>query len=109
MFKGPIFLKNETVLSSVLMTADRTSSSVDIGECVGFAVHCIWTGTPAGTIKIQGSNDGTNFADIDSQAAGGGAGQKMFNLSNQMYKYARVVYTFTSSTGSLTAHMSLKG
>lgn len=104
----PKLLKNLKILDAVLMTSNQESESIDIGEASGYAVHAIWTGTPTGTIKVQGSNDNSNFIDIDSQAAGGAAGQKLFNLANQMYRYTKVVYTFGSSTGSLTAHVSLK-
>lgn len=105
---SPKTIKNIKILDSVAMTADRQSEVIDIGEAIGFSVHAIWTGTPQGTIKVQGSNDGSNFVDVDTQAAGGAAGQKLFNLANQMYKHVRVYYTFASSTGNLTAYICLK-
>jgi hypothetical protein len=105
---SPKKIKNTKILDAVVLTADRTSDVIDIGEAVGLSVHAIWTGTPAGTVKIQGSNDSINFVDIDTQSAGGAAGQKLFNLANQMYAYARVSYVFASSTGTLTAYICLK-
>lgn len=105
----PIFSLNKKLFDNETMDEDLTSEVVDIGELIGFAVHSIWSGTPAGNIIIQGSNDGENFYSIDTQAAGGAASQDLVNIERAHYRYVRVFYDFTSSTGQLTAYLSGKG
>ena len=104
----PIFSINKQIFNAVVLTQDRTSEVIDISELIGFAVHSIWTGTPVGNIIIQASNDGSNFVDIDTQAAGGAAGQDLVNIDRAHYRYVRVFYDFSSSTGTLTTYLSGK-
>lgn len=104
----PIFAMNHKIINSQAMTADILSPVIDISEVIGFAVHSIWTGTPAGNIIIQGSNDGINFFPIDTQAAGGAAGNDLVNVERAHYRYVQVFYDFTSSTGSLSTYLSGK-
>lgn len=93
---------------SMATNLDSPEAIVEVSEVGGFCVHAIWTGTPDGTIHIQGSNDGINFVEINSQATGGAAGQHLLNVERQHYKFVKVNYTATSSTGSLTAYVSAK-
>jgi len=63
--------------------------------------------TPAalgtGTLKLQGSNDGTNYDDLASMvtAAITAGGNKLLKLASTCHKWTRVVYT--AGTGALTA------
>lgn len=104
----PIFALNKKLFDAVAMTANRESETVDISEVTGFAVHSIWTGTPAGNIIVQGSNDGVNFFSLNTQAAGGAASNSIYNVDGAHYRFARVIFTFTSSTGALTVYLSGK-
>lgn len=104
----PIFSFNKRLFTDVAMTANRESEVVDISEVTGFCVHSYWTGTPAGNIVVQGSNDGINFTTVDTQAAGGAAGSKLVNVAGAHYRYVKVIYTFTSSTGVLNCYISGK-
>jgi len=112
-------IKNDSIVSAGDMSADITGDTVFIGHIYGFAVQAVWTGTPQGTIKVQGSCDlgraeddptgVSHWDDISTQAAGGAAGTKLFNLDAQHYRWVRVVYTKSSSTGTLNARINLKG
>ena len=72
-----------------------------------------WTGTPAGTLKLQHSFDGgvTAFdtpgasAEFTAQPAGG-VGSVAPNWSNVPGSVARLVYTRTSGSGTLTSYRS---
>ena len=105
MANSSIFAINKAVINAVTMGADITSDVVDISEMTCFSVHNIWTGTPAGNIIVQASNNNSNWFDIDTQAAGGAASNDLVNVNGAGYKYVRVFYDFTSSTGVLTSYI----
>ena len=110
-------IHNTALFSNTAMTADRESAPIDVSHCPYASVHLVWTGTPAGTFRLQGSNDaipaGTDpnslaysdltWIDIDTQAAGGAAGSKYFDIVSS-FKWLAVQYDFTSSTGTITVH-----
>jgi len=97
----------------------------------GFAVQPIWTGSsPVGTITIQGSNDDggtsggnppviTNWttvsfkdntgATVSSFSVSGNSGNTMIQDDAQYYRWARLVYTKGSGTGTLSARLEAKG
>lgn len=69
-----------------------------------FSIQVVYTGTPNGSIKLQVSNDELNWEDLPSTTAAiTTAGATLFNVSNAHYGFVRVIYTRTSSTGSLDA------
>lgn len=93
------------------MTGNITSTPViPLNQSFGYSVQASWTGTPTGTLKLQCSNDNTNWTDITAsiQALAGSAGNYEWNVVMPMYLYAQLVYVFTSSTGTLTATAVVK-
>lgn len=106
--EDPLFVINQKVFNAQSMTSTATSETLDIAETIGFCVHAIWTGTPVGNLTYEGSNDSINFVVLTTQAAGGAAGQWLSNAEHQHFRYLRVKYTATSSTGSLTCYVSAK-
>lgn len=104
----PIFSLNKLVISAGDMSSDITSPSLDIAEVGGFAVHNIWTGSPTGNIIVQASNDDSNWFNVDTQAAGGSAGNDIVNIDGAHYRYVRVFYDATSGSGSLNSYISGK-
>ncbi len=104
----PLFILNKQLFTNTVMTSTLTSEIVDLAETLGYAIHAIWTGTPTGTLSIQGSNDGVNFVQIDSIATGGTAGQHLLNVEKHHDRYVKIVYTFSSSTGVLNLYISGK-
>jgi hypothetical protein len=116
------------VMSSSTMsgTSTITSNPVPIDQIYGFAAQVVFTGTPTGTFKLQGScdiparetaqsNGGpdtiTNWSDLSlTLAAAGAAGNGIINVNGAFYRYVRLVYTNTSGTGVLTvAQLCVKG
>lgn len=106
----PIHLLNSTLVSAVSMGANITSSSLDLNEANTYCAQLIYTGTPTGTLKLQGSNDNSNWTDISgkSVALAGSAGSSFLSDTGFGYGFLRIVYTFTSGTGSLTATVNAK-
>lgn len=114
-------IANDSVsFDSTALTATRTSDAIWIGHVLNFAAQVAWSGTPTGSFKLQGSCDAgdssaptealrgasvTNWTDIpsSSQSTGGVAGSAVWNVSEAGYMWFRIVYTHTSSSGTLTA------
>lgn len=96
-------------VDAVSMGTDISGSAILLDAIFGYVYQCVWTGTPLGTLKNQGSNDGVTWFDLDTQAAGGAAGSKLFEKVDCMFKYTRLIYTRTGSTGSLTVKFYAKG
>lgn len=109
---------NASLISAALtMTSTNTvvSDPFRIEHLRGVSIQAVWTGTPAGNFQVQGSNDLgqydgetvtglTNWSNIGATvAAGGAAGSNMFNLDGAHYRWVRLSYTNTSSTGSITS------
>ena len=91
------------------MASTITGTGVSIDTINSYSVQCGWTSTPVGTIQLQGSNDDTTYLDITTQAAGGAAGNVLFGVPTPGYKYVRILYTRTSSSGTLTCLFFGKG
>ncbi len=80
------------------------------------SVFASWTGTPAGTFALQCSFDGTTWTTVPGAAAeftansqtqpAGGAGSAVWNWSNVPGNMARIRYTRTGGTGTLTIRAS---
>jgi hypothetical protein len=104
----PIFILNQQVYNAQSMSADITSSGIEVAGLGGFAVHFIWTGTPTGSVSVEASNDNSNFVQIDTQAFVTTDGQHLLNVERPHYKYIRLKYTRTTGTGALTAYVSGK-
>lgn len=111
---------NDLIVSSGSMTGTSTINSDPfwIGHAAGYCVQAVWTGTPNGAFKLQASIDPvepspnnsneptiTNWEDVadSSYSVTGAAGSYTWNVSNAFYRWVRVVYTNTSSTGTLTS------
>lgn len=92
-------------ISSGDMSGNLESNPIEVSRCDTMAAQFIWTGTPTGTIKIQGSNiKDSNYDDIEGGALplSGSAGDFVFNHSLFVgFKWLKAVYTRTSGTGTL--------
>ncbi len=96
-----------------------------LGHIVNYSVQLTFTGTPTGSFKLQCSDDPgmpdggqtpqalnvTNWTDVaGSSQSITTAGNIAYNVQNAGYNWVRVVYTASSSTGSLTvARANIKG
>jgi hypothetical protein len=110
----------------VSLGASFNLDPVWLGHIVNYSIQLVFTGTPEGTWSLQASNDMgvedrnnggwngngvTNWTTIDDSQAGiSEAGSAMWTVENCGYRWVRVVYTRTASTGSLTvAKFNCKG
>lgn len=114
---------NDPLLSAGDMSGSLNSQPLNLEFAFGYSIQCVFTGAPVGTLKLQGSNDAppdanpnfinfapTNWTDISgSSTAVAAAGSVLFNAASVYYRYVRVVYTFTSGTGSLSIVGNTKG
>lgn len=107
-----------TILSACDMsTTACTATGVDLNQLNLASMQAVYTGSPVGTLKVQVSNDNvphqnqvTHWTDYTgSSVAISAAGNTLYNMSFVGYRWARLVYTKTSGTGSITATMSGKG
>jgi hypothetical protein len=120
-------LVNETLLDSgaVTLNTDWESRPIYLGHIAQYAIQIVFTGTPEGIFKLQCSNDSvTAGATLSSQASNvvnwtditgsesmvSEDGNITWNAENVGYAWVRVVYSFDTSTGTLTSAVAnLKG
>ena len=125
-------VKNEDLLeidgtrAELDMTSTFNSKPVWLGHICNYSIQLVFTGTPAGSFKLQASNDigdptaageankyasVTTWTDIEgSSEVISAPGNHMWNVENAGYNWVRLVWTLTSSTGTLTtARAYVKG
>lgn len=89
------------------MSADITSGSYVIGNATAMSVQLTWSGTaPVGDLKVQASNDGTNWVDTDAVVAvATNTDSTLANFEEPGWKWFRIFYDRTSGTGNLNVHL----
>ncbi len=87
-----------------------TTTAVDITAAAGGGTHTLTPAALGGiVVKLQCSNDGTNFDDHASYTVTiSAAGTKMWNLADQYYRYARVLHTPSAGALTLTVVLNAK-
>ena len=107
--------KPNIIPASTVMNTTLNSQALQLLNMYGYAIQIVFTGTPTGSFKLQSSCDPiykgapgqqatpTNWTDVANSAQSvSAAGNIIWNVSDVLYNYVRVVYTDTSS-GSSTA------
>lgn len=121
-------IKNDSLTfdTTDLAQATCTSVAVNLSHISQFAVQLVTSGTHAGTFKVQVScdagspNAGTeaqqatgvsNWSDLpNATAAVTNGAAYLIHCVDAGYNWARIVYTKTSGTGSITsARINTKG
>jgi len=75
-----------------------------------FSCMTVATGAPVGTVKIQVSNDGSNWIDLPSATSAVSSATNYLIASTEIcYQYLRSVYTKTSGTGTITTKIMILG
>lgn len=98
------------LLSGGDMSGNITSNAQQLNQMALSAIQAYWTGSPVGTLKLQISNDNANWTDYTgSSTSVSGAGNFVWNLVYAGFPWVRVVYTFSSGTGSLSVTVNGKG
>ena len=98
------------VLSNGDMSGDLASSISTVKYMDNMAYQCAWTGSPSGTLNVQVSLDGTNWASLSSTGIDVSGGSPQFIDVNQTSAgYIRCIFTHTmGSSGTLNILMSSK-
>lgn len=115
--------KQVRILTDASMAATVNSIGIDLQQVALGSIQVVWTGTPVGNFTIEISNDICVVGLTDpaenvvnwttytgsTQAAGGGSGSFMWNLCEVGYRWVRLKYTKSSSTGTASAIWCGKG
>lgn len=115
---------NVIILSNGDASGNLNSMAFWLDQIYVAAIQATITGSPVGTLKLQGSADlGTvgpvnpssgagisTWTDINNSSASvTGAGSVTWNYQNIGYEWIRAVYTSTSGTGNITIKINAKG
>lgn len=109
--------------SGDLSQAAMISKPILLGQATNFSVQLLFgTGSsPTGTFTLQVSNNRSGEIKVDAASiatsdwtdyatqAISAVGNHMFNVANAGYRWARVTYTRTSGSGTLTVNVTVKG
>jgi hypothetical protein len=117
MSADPFHSSNPQIVTNGNMSITIISSIINLNEVASYSVQAVYTGTPAGSIKLQGSNDimtssgnpPTNWTDItDSVSDISTAGSYLINVEIPTYSWVRLVYSPTGGSGTLNARVNTK-
>lgn|SRR4051812_28129703 len=99
-----------TLVDAHSLGASFNSSALELPLVESLSCQLIWTdgGSLSGTAALQGSNDGVNFVDVGTQALSGSS-TAFINKTDVFYKYARIAYTKSAGTGTLSVIVNAKG
>lgn len=99
--------KNYDLTFGPSLNSSTNSVSEELSQDVGFALQVSITGTALnGTLKLQASNDNTNWADLSgystSVSALSGSATYVYNYDAAYFQYVRASWTNSSGTGSIS-------
>jgi len=99
--------------SYLAFDATKTLDAMDISRQYGYSLQCVVKNkvtTISAALKLQCSNDGTNFSDIASATLTiADNGIQMLNLDGLHYRFVRAVITYTSGEADIIINEMTKG
>jgi hypothetical protein len=111
-----VFLKASDGTAFDTMTESLISEGIDIRTVYGCALQLKYTGTPVGQLVVQASCDEIlpaqtqNWVTVTNSAQSiSSAGDWIYNVADVNWGFIRILYTFTSGTGTLTGKVVTKG
>lgn len=117
-------LSQTQIILNASMVAEVDSKPQDLNQVPLYSIQAVWTGSPVGSLKLQLSNDIinsnppqaynpiqiVNWTDYSgSLTVVNGAGNFVWNCLDVGYRWVRLVYVFSSGTGTLNATFCGKG
>lgn len=92
------------------MSGTITGDSTNILHTDRVGYQIVYTGSPTGTFGVEVSNDETTWQELTLSAAiaATGSGDNHFIDVESACKFVRLVYTFSSGTGSLDVKLTAK-
>jgi len=106
---GPTVLMTDGVMAGVAVISAK---ELNMSSLLYGALEAVWTGTPTGTFKVEGSLDNISFFDTGTATtpAAGAAGSQLINFGFPIgFAYMRLTYTNTAGAGLLTVRGIGKG
>jgi hypothetical protein len=97
----------KTIITAGDVSGNLTSSTVNLQNNYGFAVQCSFTGSPSGTVLVEGSNDQINWSTIDTLTVAALA-VLASNKDAIYWPYVRVTKA-AGGTGTMTTTITVKG
>ena len=110
---------DDITFDSTDLSSDATSQPISIEHILNYAIQLVFTGTPNGSFKLQASCDEgdpnapqeserddniSNWTDISGSSQSiSAAGSHLWTVADAGYKWVRVVWTVSSSSGTLTS------
>lgn len=104
-------LKKHQVVTAGDMSSDVTSDPTNIENLDHIAYQAVWTGTPTGSVTIEGTVDGDTWTTITLDttiSAAGSADDALIVLNNLPFVSIRLKYTASSGSGTLNVNISGK-
>ena len=98
----------EVIKNAAVMDASFDSQIYDIQDMGGLSIHGIWglQSGLAGSIKVQISNDKTNWEDLPSSSfTFAGNGSKLWTIADNFYRYVKVVCTISAGNATFTINL----
>lgn len=93
------------------MSGSITSAVTNVSYTDNVGYHCVWTGTPTGTITVEATIDGTNWDSLTLSptiSLTGSASSTLISLNQLPYESVRLKYNRTSGTGTLNVVVMTK-
>ena len=99
-----------TLLATQSAAANATSGVLDIADMPTASCQIVFTGTDVvGSLKLQGSTDNTNWANLPNTTQGVTASTgHIYDITPTGVQYFRVFWTYTSGTGNITITGQIK-
>lgn len=92
------------IISAGDMSGNINSSVVDVTHVDNAGLQVVWSASsPVGSLQVQGTIDGTNFFDLlpSPLSISTATGNVYVQIAQICFASLKVVYTFTSGTGTL--------
>ncbi len=92
------------------MSSDITSEGTNILYMDRVGYQLSWTGTPNGTFSVEVSNDGETWVEaaLSTPVTATGSADAAFIDVETAAQFVRLVYTASSSVGTLNVHITGK-
>lgn len=107
-----ITIKQLHLVENQSMASSFNSNEFDVSSFKGFSIQCVYSGSPNGAMKIQVSNDQedpTNWDDLDNSSVTiTTSGSETYIVNDVFYNFIRLVYTFSSGSGTFNAKIVAK-
>lgn len=89
------------------LASNFTGELIDNNEITYISFQCIWSGSPTGTLVLEGSNDGTNFISLTNmtQSLSGSSGSYVFEFIKPTFQWMRIRFQYSSGSGSISINV----